>query len=155
MCWWTTKVKASPKKHKHLISLNLRFSLLKTSTDKYQALWYSTFVALYFCFLFWMSYDFFILHKRIFELNAASFIGSISSIGFIWAGTKIFRHSVTKAQKLQQQSMRQYLPQKATIHHSSSCIHYFGYLNEHHKSQGIPVECLTCESVIQCFSSKK
>jgi hypothetical protein len=149
-------VKASPKKHKHLINLNLRFSLLKANTDKYQALWYSTFVALYIWFVFWMSYDFFILHKRIVELNAASFIGTIASIAFIWAGTKFFKkHNGTEVRKLQQQSLRQYLPQKAAANHNSSCIHCFGYLNEHCQSQSIPTECLTCESVIQCFSSKK
>ena len=178
------KVKALPKKRKHRITLNLRFTLSKVNMGKYQALWYSTSIALYIWFLFWMSYDFFVLQKPIVELNAANFVGSIMAIALFWAGIKIFKRNGVEARKLQQKSLQQYLPQKAATNndiwkrnpearklqqkslqqylpqkaatnHNISCIHHLGYLHKRRQSQGIPAECLTCERIIQCFSPKK
>jgi len=143
------KVKALPKKRKHRMTQNLSSNLSKASMIKYQALWYSTFIALYIWFLYWMSYDFFVWHKPIVEVNAVNFIGSIASIAFIWAGTKILKRNRIKAGKSQQK-----LPQKTSAN-NSSCTHYLGYLQQRQKKQEIPAECLTCENVIQCFSSTK
>ena len=144
-------MKALPKKRKHRMTLNLSFTLSKTDMGKYRALWYSAFIALYIWFLFWMSYDFFVLHKPIVELNAINFVGSIMAIAFFWAGTKIWKRK-PEARKLQQKSLNQYFPQKAATNHNISCIHYLGYLHKRRQSQGIPAECLTCERIIQCIS---
>jgi hypothetical protein len=149
------KVKAVPKKRKHLMTRNLSSSLAKISMIKYQALWYSTFIALYIWFLFWVSYDFFVLHTPIIEVNLVNLIGSIVSIAFIWAGTKILKRNGTEAGKLQQKSMQQYMPQKASANHDSTCNHNLGYLYQRQQLMEIPAECVTCKSLIQCLSPKK
>jgi hypothetical protein len=179
------KVKAVPKKRKHLMTRNLSSSLAKISMIKYQALWYSTFIALYIWFLFWVSYDFFVLHTPIIEVNLVNLIGSIVSIAFIWAGTKIWKRNGTEAgklqqksmqqympqkasanhdilkrnrtetRKLQQKSMQQYMPQKASANHDSTCNHNLGYLYQRQQLMEIPAECVTCKSLIQCLSPKK
>jgi len=32
-----------------------------------------------------------------------------------------------------------------------SCLHYFGYLRFHPKTETIPNECLICQKLIECF----
>jgi hypothetical protein len=144
-------VKALPRKRKHQMTRNLSFNLTEASTLKFQALWYSAFIAVYIWFLYWISYDFFVWQKPIAEVNLANLAGAITSIAFIWAGTKIRKHNRINTGKLQQ-PIEQKPPQK-TVPINSMCTHHFGYLHERQKSQEIPNECLTCEKVIQCFSS--
>jgi hypothetical protein len=160
-------VKALPKKRKPQTTQNLSVTISKTSTLKYQALWYSGFIAVYIWFLYWVSYDFFIWHKPIAETNAVNYIGSIASIAFIWAGTKILKRNPVKTQTearnqqqklLPQKPLQQKTPQKTSQQAApvnSTCTHYLGYLHQRQASQEIPSECLTCEKVIQCFSSTK
>ena len=156
-------VKALSKKRRQQMTRNLSVNISKASMLKYQALWYSSFIAVYIWFLYWVSYDFFVWHKPISEINAVNYVGSIASIAFIWAGTKIWKRNRIKAaspqQKLlqqkptqQQELLQQKLPQKAAPT-NSTCLHYFGYLHQRQKSQEIPAECLTCENVIQCLGS--
>ena len=147
-------VKALPKKRTHQTTRNLKFNTAEASMLKYQALWYSTFIAIYIWFLYWVSYDFFVWHKPIAEINIVNFAGSIASIAFIWAGTKIRKRNRIGALKTQQEPLQQKPPQK-TIPTNSTCTHYLGYLHQRQKQQEIPAECLTCENVIQCFSSAK
>jgi hypothetical protein len=147
-------VKALPKKRKHQLTRNPSFNITETSILKLQALWYSTFIAVYIWFLYWVSYDFFVWQKPIADVNLTNIAGSIVSLAFIWAGTKILKRNQIKTGKLQQKPLEQKPPQK-TSPANSTCTHYFGYLNERQKSQEIPSECLTCEKVIQCFSSTK
>jgi hypothetical protein len=147
-------VKALPKKRTHQTTRNLRFNNTEASMIKVQALWYSTFIAIYIWFLYWVSYDFFVWHKPIVEVNIVNFVGSIVSIAFIWAGTKIRKRSRLRAPKLQQEPLQQKSPQKI-VPTNSTCMHYLGYLHQRQKRQEIPAECLTCEKVIQCFSSAK
>jgi len=151
-------VKALSKKRKHQMTRNLSVNISKASMLKYQALWYSSFIALYIWFLYWVSYDFFVWHKPIAEINAVNYVGSIVAIAFIWAGTKILKRDRIKAGNPQQKLLPQKPPQKAaapTAITNSTCPHYLGYLNQRQKQQEIPAECLTCENVIQCFSSTK
>jgi len=158
-------VKALPKKRKHQMTRNLSVNISKASMLKYQALWYSSFIAVYIWFLYWVAYDFFVWHKPISEVNPVNYVGSIAAIAFIWAGTKILKPNRIKAASPQQKL----LPQKPTPQPppqqppqktipaapaNSTCTHYLGYLNQRQKSQEIPAECLTCENVIQCFSSQ-
>jgi hypothetical protein len=155
------KVKVLPKKRRHQITRNLSVNLSKASMLKYQVLWYSSFIAVYIWFLYWVAYDFFVWHKPIAEINAVNYVGSIAAIAFIWAGTKILKRSRIKAGNPQQKL----LPQKPTPQQSaqktapatapanSTCAHYLGYLYQRQKSQEIPAECLTCENVIQCMGS--
>ena len=156
-------MKALPKKRKHQMTRNLSFNISRGSLLKYQVLWYASFIVVYIWFLYWVAYDFFVWHKPIAEVNAVNYVGSIVSIALIWAGTKIWtRHrvkAVTQQQKLQPQKPRQHKPvqtkQQKTAPYNSMCTHHLGYLNERRASQEIPAECLTCEKVLQCFSSKK
>jgi hypothetical protein len=160
-------MKALSKKRKHQVTRNLSVNLSEASILKYQALWYASFIAVYVWFLYWVAYDFFIWHKPIFEINVANYAGSVASIAFIWAGTKIWKRNRTEAQTLRQKpiSMPQNPsqpkpkpPQKTSpppTPVNSTCAHYLGYLNQRQKQQEIPAECLTCEKVIECFSSAK
>ena len=145
-------VKALPRKRKHQVTRNPSFIITEASIRKFQALWYSTFIAIYVWFLYWVSYDFFVWQKPIADVNLANLAGSIVSIAFIWAGTKIGKRNRIKTGNLQQKPMEKKLPQK-TAPVNSTCTHHFGYLHQRQKSQEIPAECLTCEKVIQCFSS--
>jgi hypothetical protein len=147
-------VKALPKKRKHQMTRNPRFITTEASMLKYQALWYSTFIAVYIWFLYWVSYDFFVWQKPIADINLTNLAGAIASIAFIWAGTKIRKHNRINTGTLQQKPLEQ-KPLQKTSPANSTCTHYFGYLHERQKSQEIPNECLTCEKVIQCFSSTK
>jgi hypothetical protein len=150
-------VKALPKKRKHQITRNLSVNLSKASMLKYQALWYSSFIAVYIWFLYWVAYDFFVWHKPISEVNPVNYVGSIAAIAFIWAGTKILKRDRIKAarqqQKLLPQKTSQQKPQQKAAPTNSACAHYLGYLNQRQKSQEIPAECLTCEHLIQCMGS--
>ena len=146
-------VKALPKKRKHQTTRNLSFNIAEANMIKYQAVWYSIFIALYIWFLYWVSYDFFVWHKPIAEVNLVNYVGSIVSIAFIWAGTKIGKRNRIEAGNLQQKLQK--MPQKTSAPNNFSCTHYLGYLHQRQRSQEIPAECLTCKNVIQCFSTKK
>jgi hypothetical protein len=154
-------VKALPKKRKHQMTQNLNVNTSTASTLKYQALWYSSFIAVYIWFMYWIAYDFFVWQKPITEVNPINYVGAIAAIAFIWAGTKILKRNRIKAASPQQEL----LPQKPTprqppkktvpptVPANSTCTHHLGYLHQRQKSQEIPAECLTCEHVIQCMSS--
>jgi hypothetical protein len=157
-------VKALHKKRKHQMTQNLIVNLSKASMLKYQALWYSSFIAVYIWFLYWVAYDFFVWQKPIAEVNPINYVGSIAAIVFMWAGTKIWKRNRIKAASPQQkllpqkptpQPKPQQPPQKTipAAPANSTCAHYLGYLNQRPKSQEIPAECLTCEHVIQCMGS--
>jgi hypothetical protein len=148
-------VKALPRKRKHQVTRNPSLIITEASIRKFQALWYSTFIALYIWFLYGVSYDFFVWQKPIAEVNLMNLAGSIVSIAFIWAGIKIMKPNRIKTGKLQKKPMEKKPPQKTVINNHSTCTHHFGYLNQRQKSQEIPTECLTCEKVIQCFSSQE
>jgi hypothetical protein len=167
-------VKALPKKRKHQITQNLNVNTSTASTLKYQALWYSSFIAIYIWFLYWIAYDFFVWQKPIAEVNPINYVGSIAAIAFMWAGTKIWKRNRTKAASPQQELLPQQPPQPtpqptqkpkpiprqppqkavhAAVPANSACAHYLGYLHQRQKSQEIPTECFTCEHVIQCMGS--
>jgi hypothetical protein len=168
-------VKVLPKKRKHQMTHNLIVTLSKASLLKYQALWYSVFIAVYIWFLYWVCYDFFVWQKPITEINAVNYVGAIAAIAFIWAGTKLLKRDRIKADSPQQKLLPQKpiqkpIPQKppqqklkplqkaaatttATTATNSTCPHYLGYLKQRQKSQEIPAACLTCEKLIQCMSS--
>jgi hypothetical protein len=160
-------VKALPRKRKHHVTRNPSFIITEASKLKLQALWYATSIAVYVWFLYWVSYDFFVWQKPIFHVNLANLAGSIASIAFIWAGTKIRKPNQIKTGKLQQKpqkpmekkppqkSLERKPLQKTVISNDSTCTHHFGYLHQRQKSQEIPAECLTCGKVIQCFSSQE
>jgi hypothetical protein len=95
-------VKALHKKRKHQMTQNLSVNTSKASMLKYQALWYSSFIALYIWFSYWVAYDFFVWHKPIAEVNLANYVGAIVSIVFMWAGTKILKRNRIKAASPQQ-----------------------------------------------------
>jgi hypothetical protein len=154
-------VKALTKKRKHQMTRNLLVDLSKASMLKCQALWYSTFIAVYLWFLYWVCYDFFVWQKPITEINAVNYVGSVAAIVFMWAGTKILKRDRINAgspqQKLLPQKPLQHKPPQnpapAAAPANSACVHYLGYLNQRQKQQEIPAECLTCEHVIQCMGS--
>ena len=157
-------VKALHKKRKHQMTQNLNVNMSKASMLKYQALWYSSFIAVYIWFSYWVAYDFFVWHKPIAEVNLANYVGAIASIVFMWAGTKIWKRNRIKAASPQQSLLPQKptpqpIPQPtqkavpAAVPANSACTHYLGYLHQRQKSQEIPAECLTCENVIQCMDS--
>ena len=158
-------VKALPKKRKHQMTRNLLAGLSKASMLKGQALWYSSCIAMYIWFLYWVAYDFFVWHKPISEVNPVNYIGAIAAIALIWAGTKILKPNRVKTaspkqtllpQKQEPQPETQleppHTPQKTTPA-NSGCTHYLGYLNQRQKQQEIPAECLMCKHVIQCMSA--
>jgi hypothetical protein len=165
-------VKTLHKKRKHQMTQNLSVKISTASTLKYQALWYSSFIAVYIWFLYWVAYDFFVWQKPIAEVNPINYVGSIAAIAFMWAGTKIWKRNRTKAASPQQKLLPQQPPQPipqptqkpipqqppkkpvpAAVPANSACAHYLGYLHQRQKSQEIPAECLTCENVIQCMGS--
>ncbi len=165
-------MKALPKKRRHQTASDLSVNISKTSMLKYQALWYSSFIAVYIWFLYWVCYDFFVWHKPITEINAVNYVGSVAAIVFMWAGAKILKRNPvkTRTEARSQQSFTprmqpQHEPPQTTPHHTapiaasvaapanSTCTHYLGYLNQRQKQQEIPAECLTCEHVIKCMSS--
>jgi len=143
---------------------NLSVNISKASLLKYQALWYSSFIAVYIWFLYWVAYDFFVWQKPIAEVNPINYVGSIAAIAFMWAGTKIWKRNRINATSPQQKLLPQQPPQpipqptqkkvSAAVPANSACTHYLGYLHQRQKQQEIPAECLTCEKVIQCFSSQ-
>ena len=161
-------VKVLPKKRKHQTAQNLLVNMSKASMLKCQALWYSSFIAIYIWFMYWVAYDFFVWHKPIPEVNPINYVGSIAAIMFIWAGTKILKPARIEATGPQQilrpkqptpptqKPTPQQPPQKAiptAVPANSACTHYLGYLNQRHKQQEIPAECFTCEHVLQCMGS--
>lgn len=158
-------MKALPKKRRHQIDRNLSIHISEANILKYKAIWYSSFIAVYIWFLYRMSYDFFVWHKPISEISAVNYVGAIAAIAFIWAGTKLWKHNQPETQNLRQTSLPQHAPQKSSqqalqapqqhVFTNSKCHHYFGYLHQRRGSQEIPAECLTCEEVLQCLSSKK
>jgi hypothetical protein len=89
-------VKALPKKRWNQMARNLSGNLSKASMLKIQALWYASSITVYIWFMYWISYSFFVLHEPITEINAANYIGSIATLAFIWAGTKILKPTKSK-----------------------------------------------------------
>lgn len=157
-------VKALPKKRKHQTTRNLLLNLSKTSVVKRQALWYSSCIAAYIWFLYWIAYDFFVWQKPITEINPVNYVGAIASIALIWAGIKILKpHQAETANPpklLPQKPALQPKPQletqqkpQKTAPANSGCNHYLGYLNQRQKQQEIPSECLMCKHVIKCMNS--
>ncbi len=142
-------VKALSKKREHHTKRNLNLTMLQASMVKYRALWYSTFIVLYVWSLYWIAYDIFVWHKPLGQVNMVNYAGSIVSIAFIWAGTKIWKTSQTITQKPKNEQV------KASPSSKSGCSHFLGYLHERPKSEEIPSECITCKNVIQCFSHTK
>jgi hypothetical protein len=140
-------VKALPKKRSHQIKLNPISNLPETNMLKYQALWYSAFTALYIWFLYYLCRDFFVFQKPIVEVNIINYIGSIVSLAFLWAGTKILKRPKVNSRNTQFEAPE--------ITANSACNHNLGYLQQRPKSQSLPGECLTCEKLIQCFSTSK
>jgi hypothetical protein len=57
---------------------------------------YSSFIAAYIWFMYWIAQDFFVWHKPFSEVNPVNYIGSIAAIAFIWAGTKILKPDRTQ-----------------------------------------------------------
>jgi hypothetical protein len=162
-------VKALSKKRKQQMARNLSVHRAEASILKYQALWYSSFIAVYMWFLYWVSYDFFVWQKPIAEINPVNYVGAIVAIAFIWAGTKLLKPNRTQTQNLRQKPLPQQAPQKsppqaalqvmqapqqAASSPNSTCSHYLGYLYQRQASEEIPAERLTCEKVLQCFSSQ-
>ena len=142
-------VKALPKKREHHTKRNLNLTIPQASMIKYRAIWYATFIVLYIWSLYWLSYDIFVLHKPLYQVNMMNYIGSIVSIAFIWAGTKIWKTSRAITRNQQNEQPQILSPSK------SGCSHFLGYLHQRQKSEEIPDECLTCTNVIQCFSHTK
>ena len=158
-------MKALPKKRKHQSTRNFSVQVSAASMLKFQAAWYSAFIAVYIWFLYWISYDFFVWHKPIAEINVMNYVGSVAAIVFMWTGAKMLKRDRIKAESPQQKllppkPLQRKPPQKAALTAvpvaapaTSTCNHHLGYLNQRQKQQEIPSECLTCEHVIKCMSS--
>ena len=158
-------MKALPKKRKHQSTRNFSVQVSAASMLKFQAAWYSAFIAVYIWFLYWISYDFFVWHKPIAEINVMNYVGSVAAIVFMWTGAKMLKRDRIKAESPQQKllppkPLQRKPPQKAALTAvpvaapaTSTCNHHLGYLNKRQKQQEIPSECLTCEHVIDCMSS--
>lgn len=153
-------MKALPKKRKHQMTRNLLVNLSKSSLFKWQVLWYSSCIAAYVWFMYWVAYDFFVWYKPIFEANLVNYIGSIAAIALTLAGTKIFKPNQVKMARLQQTVMpqkpepqleKQQRAQKP-VPADSGCVHYLGYLNQRQKQRDIPSGCLMCKHVIKCMN---
>ena len=142
-------VKVLPKKREHRTRRSLSLIIPQASMVKYRALWYSIFMVLYVWSLYWISCDIFVWHKPLDQVNMVNYAGSIVSIAFIWAGTKIWKSNRTITRGPQKE------PAIATFPSNSGCGHFLGYLHQRQKSEEIPAECLTCKNVIQCFSHTK
>ena len=157
-------MKALPKKRKHQMTRNLLVNLSKSSMLKLQALWYSSCIAAYIWFMYWVAQDFFVWHKPIAEANPVNYAGAIAAIALIWAATKILKPNQVKTKSPQRTLMpqkpepqpvtqleTQQRPQR-TVPANSGCAHYLGYLNQRQKQQEIPAKCLMCKHVIQCMN---
>ena len=142
-------MKVLPKKRGQQARRNLSLALTQASMIKYRALWYAAFIVSYIWSLYWISYDIFVWHKPLYQVNMLNYVGATVSIAFIWAGTKIWKTSQTTTQKPKNEQA------KASPSSKSGCSHFLGYLHERPKSEEIPSECMTCKNVIQCFSHTK
>jgi len=109
----TNTVKSLPKKRMHQMIQNLSFKISIASMIKYQALWYSAFIASYAWFLYWVAYDLFVWHKTIFEVNVVNYIGSVVSIVLIWARVKIWKSNRMETQKQQKEQPQQTIASKS------------------------------------------
>jgi hypothetical protein len=162
-------VKALPKKREHQTRRNLSLTFASAAgAVRYKALWYSASISLYAWCMYWISRDIFVWHKPLAEISVLSYAGSVASIMLIWLGSRIWRSrpkevrkEVQKAPLPSKQStkplkpLKQQLPPPKAVAAGSACAHYLGYLHQREKSAEIPAECLTCEKVIQCFSTQK
>ena len=128
---------------------NIGLNNPQASSVKYEALWYAAFIAIYVWYLYWVAYDIFVWHKSLVQVNVVNYAGSIVSIAFIWAGSKIWK-SKPRNMKKQQLEKPQLIPSS-----KSACMHYLGYLQQRQRTEEIPAECLTCKKVVQCFYSGK
>jgi len=142
-------VKVLPKKRGQQARRNLSLALTQASMIKYRALWYAAFIVSYIWSLYWISYDIFVWHKPLYQVNMMNYVGAIVSLAFIWAGTKIWKTNRTIARSRHIEHPQAPSPSK------SGCSHFLGYLNQRQKSEEIPSECITCKNVIQCFSHTK
>ena len=128
---------------------NIGFNNPQARIVKYEALWYAAFIAIYVWYLYWVAYDIFVWHKPLVQVNVMNYAGSIVSIAFIWAGSKIWKSKPMNMRK-QQPEKPQPIPSS-----KSACTHYVGYLHQRQRSEEVPAECLTCKEVVQCFYSGK
>ncbi len=83
------------------------------------------------------SYDFFVWHKPIAEINPVNYVGAIVAIAFIWAGTKIWKHNKPETRNLRQKSLSQKTLQKSpqqAVSPNSMCSHYLRYLHQRQAS---------------------
>lgn len=57
-----------------------------------QVIWYSASLLMYGWFLGWIAYDFFIWHKPLTEVSMTNYIGSVTAMVLIWAGSILFKN---------------------------------------------------------------
>jgi hypothetical protein len=60
---------------------------------RYQVAWYSVSLILYGWFLGWIAYDLFVWHKPIFQVSLTNYVGAITAMALLYAGTKLFYKS--------------------------------------------------------------
>jgi hypothetical protein len=109
-----------------------------------------------------------------------NYVGAITAMALIWAGTKLFktprhvaqpptpkqeniRHKDPKKLKQQQPQPQpqpeeqQIQPQPQQPEHpkpsTPGCTHKLSYLHQPGKTKEIPDECLTCTQLIQCLTA--
>ncbi len=70
---------------------------------RYQVAYYAVSLTLYGWFLGWITYDLFAWHKTIFQVSLTNYVGAITAMFLLYAGTKLFHESsqvfVEKPQK--------------------------------------------------------
>lgn len=62
----------------------------RTKIMKYQVIWYVATLAMYGWFLGWIAYEIFAWHRPITAVSITNYIGAITAMALIWAGSMIF-----------------------------------------------------------------
>jgi len=97
-------VKVLPKKRAHDFRRNLSLKIPLASIINHRVIWYSASLLLYGWFLSWIAYDIFVWHKPINQVSLTNYVGAVTAMALIWAGTKLFKapsHVVVKQPRRQ------------------------------------------------------
>lgn len=107
-------MKVLPKKRAHDFRRNLSLKIPLASIINHRVIWYSASLLLYGWFLSWIAYDIFVWHKPINQVSLTNYVGAVTAMALIWAGTKLFktpRHVVVE-QPQRQKKFKDKVPKK-------------------------------------------
>jgi hypothetical protein len=83
-------VKVLEKKRQYDFKRHLDPRNPDASIVNYRLVWYSASLLMYGWFLSWIAYDIFVWHKPITQVSLTNYVGAVTAMSLIWAGTKLF-----------------------------------------------------------------